>query len=31
MMRKLRLRTVADLTRFALETGVIGGGPPGLY
>ncbi|HEY8257254.1 MAG TPA: response regulator transcription factor [Gemmatimonadales bacterium] len=31
MMRKLRLRTVADLTRFALETGVIGGGSPGLY
>ncbi len=25
VMRKLRLRTVADLTRFALETGVIGG------
>ncbi|MGH7498085.1 MAG: response regulator [Gemmatimonadales bacterium] len=30
LMRKLRLRTVADLTRFALETGVIGG-QPGLY
>ena len=30
VMRKLRLRTVAELTRFALETGVIGG-PPGLY
>ena len=30
VMRKLRLRTVAELTRFALETGVIGG-QPGLY
>ena len=30
LMRKLRLRTVADLTRFALETRVIGG-EPGVY
>jgi DNA-binding NarL/FixJ family response regulator len=30
VMRKLRLRTVADLTRFALEMGVIGG-RRGLY
>jgi DNA-binding NarL/FixJ family response regulator len=30
LMRKLQLRTVADLTRFALETGVIGG-RQGLY
>lgn len=27
LMRKLRLRTVAELTRFALETGVIGSQP----
>jgi DNA-binding NarL/FixJ family response regulator len=30
LVRKLRLRTVAELTRFALETGVIGGSS-GLY
>lgn len=30
LMRKLRLHTVADLTRFALETGVVHG-PPGVY
>src|SRR5262249_4269417 len=30
LMRKLQLRTIADLTRFALEAGVIGG-RSGLY